>query len=180
MSNGIGHDIVATLDGDNSSSVVLNGYYNSDLDNYRSGEVRYKFPQLAEGKHTLTLKAWDVFNNSSEAVITFVVAKNMQITITSMHVYPNPFKDEIKVDFNINLFDTPVEAYLEIFDINGSLVNSTASELFLSQEYSAGTLTWNGRTASGAPVVPGIYLISIRASNGNSSTVKASRVVKVK
>jgi hypothetical protein len=180
MSNGIGHDIVATLDGDNSSSVVLNGYYNSDLDNYRSGEVRYKFPQLAEGKHTLTLKAWDVFNNSSEAVITFVVAKNMQITITSLHVYPNPFKDEIKVDFNINLFDTPVEAYLEIFDINGSLVNSTASELFLSQEYSAGTLTWNGRTASGAPVVPGIYLISIRASNGNSSTVKASRVVKVK
>jgi len=179
MNSGIGHDIVATLDGENSSSVVLNGYYTSDLDNFRSGEVRYKFPQLAQGKHSLTLKAWDVFNNSSEAVITFIVAKNMQITITSMNVYPNPFKDEIKVGFDINLFDTPFEAYLEIFDINGSLVSSTTKELLLSHEYNAGTLTWNGRTASGTAVVPGIYLISIRASNSNSSTVKAARALKV-
>ena len=179
MNSGIGHDIVATLDGENSSSVVLNAYYTSDLDNFRSGEVRYKFPQLAEGKHSLTLKAWDVFNNSSEAVITFIVAKNMQITITSINVYPNPFKDEIKVDFDINLFDTPCEAYLEIFDINGSLVSLTSKELLLSHEYNAGTLTWNGRTASGTSVVPGIYLISIRASNSNSSTVKAARALKV-
>ena len=180
MNSGIGHDIVATLDGDNSSSVVLNGYYTSDLDNFRSGEVRYKFPQLAQGKHSLTLKAWDVFNNSSEAVITFTVAKNMQITITSMNVYPNPFKDEVKVGFDINLFDTPFEAYLEIFDINGSLVSSTAKELLLSHEYNAGTLTWNGRTASGTAVVPGIYLISIRVSNSNSSSVKAVRALKVR
>lgn len=180
MNSGIGHDIVATLDGENSSSVVLNAYYTSDLDNFRSGEVRYKFPQLTEGKHSLTLKAWDVFNNSSEAVITFIVAKNMQITITSINVYPNPFKDEIKVDFDINLFDTPFEAYLEIFDINGSLICSTTKELLLSHEYNAGTLTWNGRTASGTSVVPGIYLISIRAFNSNSSTIKATRVLKVR
>ena len=180
MSNGIGHDIVAMLDEDESSSVVLNAYYNSDLDSFRTGEVRYKFPQLAEGKHSLTLKVWDVFNNSSEAVITFIVVKNMQITITSVNVYPNPFKDEITVGFDINLFDTPFKAYLEIFDINGSLVNSTTNELLMSHEYNAGTLTWNGRNASGVPVVAGIYLISIRASNSNSSTVKATRVVKVK
>jgi hypothetical protein len=179
ISNAIGHDIVATLDGDNSSSIVLNSFYTSDLDSYRSGEVLYKFAQLAEGSHTLTLKAWDVFNNSSEAVISFTVTQNMQITITGMKVYPNPFRGEVKVDFEINLFDTPLEAHLEIFNINGSLVSSTATEVLLSQGYNAGTLTWNGRANSGTTVPPGVYLVCIRAGNGKSETVKASRLIKV-
>lgn len=180
ISNAIGHDIVATLDGDNSSSLVLNSFYSADLDSYRSGVVAYKFAQLAEGTHTLMLKAWDVFNNSSEAVVSFTVTKNMQITITGMTVYPNPFRDEIRADFEINLFDTPVEAYLEVFSLNGSFVSSTATKLLLSEGYKAGSLTWDGRNVSGNVVPPGIYLISIRASNGISETVKASRVIKLK
>jgi len=179
ISNAIGHDIVATIDGDNSSSIVLNSYYSSDLDSYRTGEVRYKFSQLSEGNHTLTLKAWDVFNNSSEETITFTVTKNMQITITSMSVYPNPFRDELKVDFDINLFDAQVEAYLEVFNMNGSLVSSTDSKLLLSQGYKAGQLTWDGRTDFGTVAPPGVYIVSIRAANGASQTVKAARVVKL-
>jgi len=179
ISNAIGHDIVATLDGDNSSSIVLNSYYSADIDSYRSGEVRYKFSQLTQGEHTLTLKAWDVFNNSSEAVITFQVTNNMQITITNMTVYPNPFFDEVKVDFETNLFDATIEAYLEVFNLNGSLVSVTDKTLFLSQGYNAGTLTWNGRNANGSPITRGVYLISIRAGNGKSETVKATRVIKL-
>lgn len=180
ISNAIGHDIVATLDGDNSSAVVLNSFYTADIDSYTSGVVEYKYSQLTEGEHTLTLKAWDVFNNSSEATIRFVVNKNMQITITSMNVFPNPFRDEVNVEFEVNLFDSPVEAYLEVFNINGSLISSTDSELLLSKGYKAGTLTWDGLTASGNRVPPGVYLISIRAANGNSETVKASRLIKVR
>jgi hypothetical protein len=178
ISNAIGHDIVATIDGDNSSSLVLNSFYSADLDSYRSGEVRYKFSQLAEGNHTLTLKAWDVFNNSSEATISFSVTKNMQITITDINAFPNPFSEEIAVDFDVNLFDATVDAYLEVFNINGSLVSVTESKKMLSQGYKAGTLTWDGRNASGNQVPPGVYLISIRASNGNSDTVKATRVIR--
>ena len=181
VGNGIGHDIVATIDGDNSSSIGLNSYYSADLDSYQSGVVKYKFAQLTEGKHTLTLKAWDVFNNSSEATISFNVTKNMQITITSMNVYPNPFRDEeVKVEFETNLFGSPVDAHLEIFNINGSLVSSTNSQKLLSEGYTAGVLTWNGQTASGTKVPPGVYLVSIRAGNGNSDTVKASKLVKVR
>lgn len=179
ISNAIGHDIVATIDGDNSSSLVLNSFYSSDLDSYSNGVVSYKFAQLSEGPHTLTLKAWDVFNNSSEAIISFTVSQNMQITITSMNVYPNPFKEEVKVDFEINLFDTPVDAYLEVFNINGSLISATESQVLLSQGNKAGTLTWDGLTASGNSVPPGVYLISVRAGNGNSETVKASRLIKI-
>ncbi len=180
ISNGIGHDIVATLDGDNSSAIVLNSFYRSDIDNYQSGIVNYKFAQLTEGVHTLTLKAWDVFNNSSETTISFTVAKNISITITNMVVHPNPFMENVVVEFETNLFDSPVDAHLEIFNINGSLVASTASQKLLSQGYKAGMLTWDGRSVSGSAVLPGIYLVTVRAGNGKSDTVKASRVVKVR
>lgn len=180
ISNGIGHDIVATLDGDNSSAIVLNSFYRSDIDSYQSGIVNYKYAQLAEGSHTLTLKAWDVFNNSSETTISFTVAKNISITITNMVVHPNPFMENVVVEFETNLFDSPVDAHLEIFNINGSLVASTTSQKLLSQGYKAGMLTWDGRSVSGAAVLPGIYLVTVRAGNGKSETVKASRVVKVR
>ncbi len=180
ISNAIGHEIVATLDGDNSNSVGLNSYYTADLDSYSSGVVKYKLSQLTEGMHTITVKAWDVFNNSSEATITFEVVKDIQLNITSMSVYPNPFFGGIKVNFEINLFDEPVEAYLEIFNINGSLVSSTSAQLMLTNEYSAGELSWNGLTASGATVTPGVYLVSIRAKSSNSETVKASKILKLR
>jgi hypothetical protein len=180
ISNAIGHDIVATLDGDNSSALVLNSYYNADIDSYTSGVVEYKFSQLTEGEHSLTLKAWDVFNNSSEATIAFIVNRNMQITITGMKVYPNPFWDGVKVEFDVNLFDSPVEAHLEVFNINGALVRSTETELLLSEGYNAGTLTWDGLGYSGNRVPPGSYLICVKAGNGKSQTVKAMRVIKVR
>ncbi|MDO9255225.1 MAG: type IX secretion system sortase PorU [Bacteroidales bacterium] len=180
ISNAIGHDIVATIDGDNSTAIVLNSYYSADLDSYSSGQVAYKLSQLTEGIHTLTLKAWDVFNNSSESTISFTVDKNLQISITNMNVYPNPFREEVKVDFETNLFDTQIEAYLEIFNINGSMVASTESKVFLSQGNYASQITWNGHNASGSIVPPGVYLISVRAGDGKSETVKASRLIKVK
>jgi hypothetical protein len=181
ISNAIGHDIVATIDGDNSSSIVLNDFYKADLDSYSSGQVAYKFSQLAEGTHTLTLKAWDVFNNSSESTINFTVNKNLQITITSLNVFPNPLKDgDVKVDFETNLFGSQLKAHLEIFNINGSLVSTTPAKVFVSQGSTPTRLTWNGGNASGTPVPPGVYLISVRIGDGKSETVKASRLVKVK
>ena len=180
ITNAIGHDIVATLDGDKSSAMVLNSFYSADLDSYRSGVVMYKYAQLAEGIHTLTLKAWDVFNNSSESTITFKVSKSIQVSITNLNVHPNPFRDEVKVEFDVNLFDTPIHAYLEVFDVNGSLVCSTASQVLMSQGYTCGVLTWDGRDASGNAVPPGIYMICVRAGYNNSKAVKASRIIKVR
>jgi flagellar hook assembly protein FlgD len=180
VSNGIGHDIVATLDGDNSSSIVLNSYYNAKTDSYTSGVVLYKLAELTEGEHTLSLKAWDVFNNSSSSTIRFKVSKNRQITITKVNVSPNPFNESIKVTFEINLADSPVEAYLEVFNVNGSLVSTTNMESFLAQGFKVGGLTWDGQSDSGATVPPGVYIISIRASSGNSKTVKAVKVIKTK
>ena len=57
---GIGHDITAVLDDDYSNVLVLNNYYQADINNYKSGVVKFPFKNLTPGKHRLTLKAWDI------------------------------------------------------------------------------------------------------------------------
>jgi len=71
--SGIGHDIVAILDGDELNPYVLNDYYETELDNYQKGKVRFPFRDLEPGLHTITFKAWDVYNNLITAEIQFVV-----------------------------------------------------------------------------------------------------------
>jgi hypothetical protein len=71
--SGIGHDLTAFLDNDHNKSFVLNNYFENDFDNYMKGKIVYDLSDLTKGSHSLTLKAWDNFNNSSEESILFIV-----------------------------------------------------------------------------------------------------------
>ena len=62
--NGIGHDITLIIDANTSDPIVLNNFYEADLDTYQSGKVTYPLSDLAEGNHTVAFKVWDVNNNS--------------------------------------------------------------------------------------------------------------------
>ncbi len=73
VGNGIGHDITGVIDGKVSEPVILNDYFESDLDDYSSGKLSYPMFNLSEGWHSLTVKVWDIFNNSSEETIDFQV-----------------------------------------------------------------------------------------------------------
>ena len=66
--SGIGHDITAVIDGEYDKTIVLNDFYEADLDTYTEGSLKYQLDQLEEGMHTLELKAWDVYNNSSTEI----------------------------------------------------------------------------------------------------------------
>jgi len=178
VGNGIGHDLVATLDGNSSGSIVLNEYYQSDLDSYRSGKVMYNFHNLPEGKHSLSLKAWDIFNNSSEVQIEFEVKANQAIRIISVKAYPNPFRDQVELEVEHNLFNAAVDLSFDIFTINGTHLFGTAPETYYSQGYIAGILQWDGRNNHGVPMQDGVYLIRVRASSGSSSHMKTIRVIR--
>ena len=56
---GVGHDIIAILDGDEANPIVLNEYYNTNLDDFTSGELTYKLNNLEQGEHTLSIRASD-------------------------------------------------------------------------------------------------------------------------
>ena len=101
--SGVGHDIVAILDGDETNPYVLNDYYVADLDSYQSGSFSYPLRKLSPGLHTLSLKAWDVYNNSSTKEIQFIVYdQNESLKLTNVLNYPNPFINYTEFWFNHN------------------------------------------------------------------------------
>ena len=91
VGNGIGHDITITLDGETSNKIILNDYYEAELDNYQKGKVEYLLNEMDPGLHTIDFKVWDVHNNSSEATLEFIVAETEDFIIEHLLNYPNPF-----------------------------------------------------------------------------------------
>jgi len=118
---GFGRDIVAKLDSE--QDLVLNDYYVNDLDDFRKGSIEFKYNDLDFGEHELTIKAWDMFNNSSEKTLSFVVIANNDITIDHLQNKPNPFKDFTNITFNHNQLDEKeLFVTIKIYNIRGQEV----------------------------------------------------------
>jgi hypothetical protein len=83
--NGLGHDLLLTVDGDASQTYVLNNYYEGVFGDYTQGTVSYQIPEIAPGRHTLTFRAWDVLNNTSLATLDFVV--DTQLNPENLRIY---------------------------------------------------------------------------------------------
>ncbi len=117
--NGIGHNIVATLDANTAHEMVLNDYYQADLNKYQSGKLLYQLSSLPNGNHTLNLKAWDVMDNSSNTTIDFVVAQNAKVALSHVLNYPNPFTTSTKFYIEHNQACDYLNVEIEIFTITG-------------------------------------------------------------
>ncbi|HKL71358.1 MAG TPA: type IX secretion system sortase PorU, partial [Marinilabiliaceae bacterium] len=88
--SGIGHDLVLILNDDSANPMILNDYYQADEGTYRSGKLIYQLPILPIGKHQISLKAWDNFNNSSTVNINFEVSNEKKLYIENFKWFPNP------------------------------------------------------------------------------------------
>lgn len=166
VGNGIGHDITAILDGETENTYVLNDYYEADLNSYQRGKVYFPFEDLEEGRHTLTLKVWDVYNNSSEATIEFVVIKSRDIVLDKVYNYPNPFTTYTEFWFEHNQPGKPMYAQVQIFTVSGKLVK-TLDQHILNDGFRATSITWDGLDEYGDKIGRGVYVyrLKVRADN---------------
>jgi hypothetical protein len=138
----IGHDITAILDGNVKEPLVLNDYYESDLNNYKKGSVRFPLNNLSEGKHTLALKIWDVYNNSSTAYTEFVVAPSNQIALKHVLNYPNPFTTKTAFYFEHNQCCTNMDVQIQIFTVAGKVVK-TIQKTVNMEGYRSEPIEWH-------------------------------------
>lgn len=158
---GLGHDIVAILDENTSNPIVLNDFYESEIDSYQSGKVRYQLPELEEGNHTLTLKAWDVYNNSGETTLDFVVSKNEDLTISNLLNYPNPFTTNTGFYFDHNQPGQSLQVRLQVFTVSGKLVK-TIDGFYYSNGFRTGPIAWDGRDDFGDKIGRGVYIYKLK------------------
>lgn len=177
VGNGIGHDIVAILDEDFSNPFILNDFYEADIDDYKRGVIEFPFYNLTQGEHTLTLKAWDVFNNSAESTITFFVEESNSFTVSSFLNYPNPFSNMTEFYFEHNKTQTILDITLDIYSISGMHI-TTINKSLQENGYRVGPLQWNARDQYNNKLAAGIYIanLNIEAEDGDFFS-KSIRVI---
>jgi len=170
-SSGIDHDIVATLDGDNDTYYILNNFYESELDNYKKGSVRFQLPPLAPGPHTLHIKAWDVMNNSSETVLKFTVIEEGNLRIDHVLNYPNPFTTRTAFWFEHNRPGTDLYAKVEVFSVSGKLVKTLAGTINTAGNRSS-ELEWDGLDEWGRKLGRGVYIYRLKVRSFDGKTAE--------
>ena len=179
-SSGIGHDITAVLDGDNSATFQLNDYYEANLDDYQNGSIKYPLRDLEPGLHNLSFKAWDVFNNSSTGEIQFLVYdQNDKLVISNVLNYPNPFVNYTEFWFNHNSSDA-LDVLLQIFTVSGKLVKTINQQTNISGSSSLSRdIIWDGRDEYGDRLAKGVYVykITVRSLQTNKKTQKIQKLV---
>lgn len=163
VGTGIGHDITAVLDDDYSNVLVLNNYYQADMDDYTSGMLQYSLKDLAVGKHTLRLKAWDVANNSSEAEIEFMVSGDFNIEAISN--YPNPVTTHTYFVVTHNQPDSQMKAIFDIYDVRGQRIDQFETDLVSTGNTSV-PIRWDF-TDSHVLMTTGIYVYRVMIQNND-------------
>ncbi len=178
VGNGIGHDITAILDGNTANPYVLNDFYQAKKDDFSRGVVRFPFYNLANGKHSITLKAWDVFNNSSEAKISFVVKDANDFAIADFTASPNPFSFSTDIYFEHNKANQELDYVVDIYSITGILVKRMESNSYNSLGYRIGPISWDGKDDYGTKISAGMYIanLGVTSEDGDFSS-KSIRII---
>jgi hypothetical protein len=177
-SSGIGHDMTAILDGDVNNPYILNDYYQTNLDDYTKGTLRFPFRNLAVGLHTITFKAWDVYNNPITAEIQFIVAGNESITLTNVLNYPNPFVSYTEFWFSHNKPYEPLDVQVQVMTITGKVV-WTKNQIITTEGFLSKEITWDGKDDFGNRIGKGVYIykLTVKSNLTNTKTEKFEKLV---
>ncbi|MGC1242571.1 MAG: type IX secretion system sortase PorU [Chryseosolibacter sp.] len=174
---GIGNSIMAHLD-DNASAYVLNDYYMSALDTYKKGSIRFPILGLAPGQHRLTVHAWDVYNNPSQATIMFIVTDREALVIENFGNFPNPVRENSTLYFTHNRSGDDLRAQLFIYNPAGDLIK-TAEISIAASEYHINLMELRELEDSGKKLSPGLYLarLVVRSLTNGSKNERVTKLI---
>lgn len=173
---GIGHNMTLTLDGITTFSDVSSYYTAVEADNGSAGTINYALSDLSNGHHTLKLKVWDVFNNSSEKTITFNVMSGLKPEIDEINAFPNPASTSTTFLVTHNRPEATVTITIEVFNLMGQRVWST-TQSGRSSMFAAFPITWDLSDYSGTRLARGIYLYKATISNdGHQESTKTKKL----
>jgi hypothetical protein len=176
-SYGVGNGIVATLDND-ASTYVLNDYYSADAGTYKSGWIYFPLKDLAPGRHTFMVKAWDVFNNPAEAKIDFIVTDGEALVIEDFGNYPNPFLESTTMFFTHNRSGDDLQAQVFIYSLTGDVVKAVDLSLPQSDYRVILTELDNSQNVE-KKLAPGVYLsrLIVRSLTNGSKNEQVTKLI---
>jgi hypothetical protein len=175
----LGRDITLVLDDNMSNTIILNDHFTLDVDTYKKGKLSYYFDDLENGWHTLTLKAWDLQNNSSSSSIDFYVDKYADIELSGVYNYPNPFTDNTNFVFMHNKSGSILDIEINIYDLNGRFVEQI-TETVSTSGINGSKVSWDGTDQFGSPLPSGLYTYQLNVTDyyGNT-TIQRQKLIKL-
>jgi flagellar hook assembly protein FlgD len=152
----------------------------TELNTYAKGVIQYPLFNLSDGSHHLDLKVWDVYNNSTQAGIDFVVASTNSFALQQVLNYPNPFRDHTTFSFETNQADNNLEIELKIYSIYGNLLKTFRTTVY-ANGYRVEPFKWDGTSDSGSLLGSGTYVYNLKISLPDGSvTAKSSKLVFIR
>lgn len=180
MGTGIGHDIMAIVDNDPHHTYNLNSAFVPDVGDYRRGTINMPLNRLDAGEHTLMLRAWDLYNNSSVAQINFNVDLSLVPGFVELKVNPSPVIAGVPAVFTL-IHDRPqseIDVCIDIFNVQGQHFWSNSERVVCDgNTYSC---SWNGTAQGGQPLSTGVYIVKAYITEGGvTSSVKVGKFVVI-
>ena len=176
--NGIGHDLELCIDGKGDLTYNINEYYAHEFGDFTRGTVAYNIPELENGPHSLTFRAWDVLNNTSQTSLDFVVDDGLKTNILSLLASQNPATTSTNFMVRFDLPGSECDFVIEVFDFSGRRIWSY--EETSTGENGIFTVTWNLTNGVGTKVGTGIYLYRCRVKCGNSEWTSKTQKIMVR
>ena len=178
-SGGLGHELLAVLDGVTQKPIILNNFYRTELGDFQSGTLNYLFNDLSPGPHNLSVTAWDTYNNASTQSIDFVVSNENNIVINGIYNVPNPFESQTTFWVTHNKPRELIEANIIVHDINGKKVWEENKTLYSGTNTNS-EIVWNGQSNDGVIVNMGVYLctITLNSTLSNTTHTETHRIIR--
>jgi Peptidase family C25 len=177
--SGIGHDITATIDGNTAEQIVLNNFFESVKDTFTKGLVKYPIKNLAPGNHTITIRAWDILNNSSQATVDFVVVDAKEAQLERVYNYPNPFTTKTSFCFDHNFPGEPLYVTVQVYTVSGQMIRSIRQ--YVNGEGSrVNNIDWDGKDEMGDNIGRGVYMYKLHYKTQSGISVsKYQKLIKL-
>lgn len=165
VTGSIGHEIELLLD---SQTFALTRLYTPDEGGYRKGTLEFALPDLEEGEHSLSLRAWDNHNNTALETVVFHVDPVVP-AIADLRLHPNPVGSVGHLTF-----ETPTDidrVAVQIYSLAGRLVDEFGG---------AGTRGYHQLEWSPPPsLANGTYLCRVTLVDGAGARASATIVAAV-
>jgi hypothetical protein len=172
----LGHEIIAVIDGDQSNAIILNDLFVPGSSN-KSGSIQYRLSQLPDGEHTISIRAWDVFNNSSVLTLRFHTATTKEVAITKLRCIPNPVSGNASFRADLNGPTQGAQLQITLFGIGGQLIRTfikTINEPDLRSVF----IEWDGKDERGNILGRGIYVYVMKIKTQDGLwTQKTARLI---
>ena len=161
----VGHRLEAVLSR-TLQTLDLTDSYRGDVDTYQSGTVQHTLRDLPEGRQSITIKAWDIYNNSTQTEVDFDVKLVSDLSMYQVFNFPNPVSQATVFTFQRNSTE-PIDVTVKIFTVAGRLVDEIEVHSILDRFVQ---IPWDARDRNGDSLANGVYFYKIITSSMDRSS----------